>query len=136
MFSTLALVAAILILDACLAVATWVIVAVTWNNVVREELKVRGRLVWTFLVGIVVAITNAAPIAVLMLTLGKPTFASFFLTLIMDAILALLTWLFIEDVWNNVVREKLKVRRNFVRAFFVSIIVAIANAMAIAYLMQ
>jgi len=56
--------------------------------------------------------------------------------LILDAFLMAATWLFIVLIWNNVIREGLKVRSNLAWAYLVFTIALIANAVIIAYLMQ
>jgi len=66
MLETLALVAAMLILDAFLMAATWLFIVLIWNNVVREGLKVRSNLAWAYLVFTIALIANAVIIAHLM----------------------------------------------------------------------
>ena len=132
----LATVLAILVLDVVLAVVTWAIIELVWNTIARKEFQVRSNLTWARLLGIVVVIADAGVIAHLILVPGESMFWSLASVLLGEAGLVTITWFLIAVAWNTVVREELKVMNNITWAVVLGIVVAIANALAIARLFQ
>ena len=132
----LATVLAILVLDVVLAVVTWAIIELVWNTIARKEFQVRSNLTWARLLGIVVVIADAVVIAHLILVPGESMFWSLASVLLGEAGLVTITWFLIAVAWNTVVREELKVMNNITWAVVLGIVVAIANALAIARLFQ
>jgi len=128
--------AAVLVLDAFLAAVAWLLIMVVWNTIVREELEVRSNLLWGGLLGTVVLIANAAAIAIMSPIRGISPFLSFVSNLAIDAILVYFAWFLIFLIWNNVAKEKFRVRGNLVWARLLGTVVLIANAAAIAHLLQ
>jgi len=129
-------VVAVLILDAVLTALIWAIITCSWNIIIREELEVKSNLLWGRLLGIVVLIANAVSIAVMSPIQELSTFSSFVITLFLDAILIWATWFIIITIWNNVAKEKFRVRGNLAWARLLGIVLLIANTLVIAYLLQ
>ncbi len=135
----LILVGFMLALDAILAAVTWHFFACVWNNIIREGLRISNGLIWVNLWRIVIPMSNAVIIASLMQVQVLAMGAIFVFTLIMDAFLALVTWLIINNIWAR--EEPIlpfplwrKDPGNLV--WVLGITVAIANAVVIASLLQ
>jgi len=56
--------------------------------------------------------------------------------LVLDLLLVIATWCLTTIIWNNVVRDGLRVESYRAWAYLLMIIVIIANAVIIAYLLQ
>ncbi len=124
---------AVLVFDAVLAFLIWILVAGVWNSVIRGELQVRRNFVWACLLCIAIAIANAVVIAHLQEP-GNMMILSVVFILVLDEGLLSTTWFLTDSVWNNMVREKLRVTSNTTWAYLYTSVIVIANAVAIGYL--